>query len=355
MAKTTRVGKSLIEIQKELGTEDQCLGFLETLRWPEGVRCPRCESDRIKRYEVAESFRRVTNATTGEAEEKKVPARKLYQCMDMKCGYQFSAMAGTIFNDSHLPLQKWMLAVAIMCNAKKGVSAKQLQRDLGTSYKTAWYLNHRIREAMILGNFTDEKMNGTVEADETYIGGKYDKRLKRAKYDKPAVFGVKERETGRVHARHISNANRFLIGEQIDQAVGPQAHFMTDESRLYGNLQNRGFQHEIVIHSDKEWVRGDVHTQGIDGFWGLVKRGIIGSFHQVSIKHLDRYIQEFSYRFNGRENQELFTLTVAALALGIPLPYDKLAGPKATRIVRNRKGLNGAQKPMPEADPLMPF
>ena len=109
-------------------------------------------------------------------------------------------MSGTIFNDSHLPLQKWMLAVAIMCNAKKGVSAKQLQRDLAVSYKTAWYLSHRIREAMMLGTWSDEKMDGTVEMDETYIGGKYDRRLKRARWDKPAVFGVLERGTPEKHS-----------------------------------------------------------------------------------------------------------------------------------------------------------
>ena len=353
MGKTTRYGKSLIEIQEELGTEDQCLAFLEALRWPDGVRCVRCGSDKIKRYEVKESFRNVVNAA-GEPDTKIVPARKLYQCMG-ECGHQFSATAGTIFNDSHLPLKKWMLATAIMCNAKKGISAKQLQRDLGTSYKTAWYLNHRIREAMILGNFTDEKMSGTVEADETYVGGKYDKRLKRAKYDKPAVFGMKERETGKVYARHLPAANQWGIGQHMDEMLTPEAKIRTDESRLYANLTRKGFDHEIVIHSDKEWVRGDVHTQGIDGFWGLFKRGVIGSFHQVSIKHLDRYVQEFSYRFNGREKEGLFVLTVAALVLGIPLPYDKLAGPAETRMVRNKKGLNGAQKPMPPTDPDMPF
>jgi hypothetical protein len=137
-----------------------------------------------------------------------------------------------------------MLAVAIMCNAKKGLSAKQLQRDLETSYKTAWFLSHRIREAMMLGNWTDEKMTGTVEADETYIGGKYDKRRKRAKYDKPAVFGMIERETGRIHAKHLSlgTANHWQIGREIDTAATKDAHMMTDESRLYQNLKRRGFQ-----------------------------------------------------------------------------------------------------------------
>ena len=198
MAKTTRVGKSLIAIQKELGTEEQCLAFLEALRWPDGVRCVTCDGERISKFSTKESTRQRKNEKTGEVEIKTVPARHLYQCLNSECGHQFTATAGTIFNDSHLPLEKWMLAVAIMCNAKKGVSAKQLQRDLEVSYKTAWYLSHRIREAMALGNFTDEKMSGTVEADETYIGGRYDKRRARAKWDKAAVFGMVERETGRV-------------------------------------------------------------------------------------------------------------------------------------------------------------
>jgi hypothetical protein len=341
MAKTTRTGKSLIEIQKELGTEEQCIAFLESLRWPGGVRCVKCDGNKLSKFTTKEGIRKRVNKAGVEVQSV-VPSRHLYECLNAECGHQFSATVGTIFNDSHLPLQKWMMATAIMCNAKKGVSAKQLQRDLGVSYKTAWYLAQRIREAMMLGNWTDEKMTGTVEADETYIGGKYDKRGKRQRWDKEAVFGMIERETGRVHAQHMtgkSNMNRWQIGNVIDAHATQAAHFMTDESRYYANLKNRGFNHDVVIHPDKEWVRGDVHTQSIDGFWGLLKRGVIGTFHQLSIKHLDRYIQEFCFRWNNRENQELFALTMAALVLGIPLPYAKLIG--EDRLVRNRKGLNG--------------
>jgi hypothetical protein len=340
MAKTTRVGKSLIQIQQELGTEEQCLAFLEALRWPDGVRCLECGGDRVAKYvAVGREKRDSEGILTGE----RGPDRYVYQCLAKECKHQFSAETGTIFNDSHLPLQKWMFAVAIMCNAKKGVSAKQLQRDLAVSYKTAWYLSHRIREAMILRNWTDEKMTGTVEMDETYVGGKFDKRRKRARWDKPAVFGIIERGTADKHstvrATHIpGEVNQWKLGREIDATVDPTAQMMTDESPLYANLKRRGFDHEIVIHTNKEWVRGEVHTQSIDGFWGLLKRGIIGSFHQVSVKHLDRYIQEFSYRWNGRENQELFAVTVACLVLGIPLPYKKLAG--KDRMVRNKKGVN---------------
>jgi DNA-directed RNA polymerase subunit RPC12/RpoP len=158
MAKNTRVGKSLIAVQEELGTEERCLAFLETLRWPDGIRCVECDHDKVSKFTTKEGTRERVNRK-GEKVISKVPARHLYQCL--KCSAQFTARVGTIFNDSHLPLQKWMQAVAIMCNAKKGVSARQLWRDLGTSYKTAWYLAHRIREAMMLGNFNDQKMEGT--------------------------------------------------------------------------------------------------------------------------------------------------------------------------------------------------
>ena len=334
MAKTTRVGKSLIAIKQELGTEEQCLAFLENLRWPDGVRCLFCNSPRISKYiSLGREKRDEMGALTG----KRGPDRHIYHCAE--CKEQFTAMCGTIFNDSHLPLQKWMLAVAIMCNAKKGVFAKQLQRDLEVSYKTAWYLSHRIREGMILNNAADDRqMTGAVEADETYVGGKYDRRLKRAKYDKPAVFGMLERETGRVVAKHIPVANQWQIGQEMDAKVIKDAQVMTDESRLYLNLTRKGFEHDIVIHSDKQWVKGNVHTQGIDGFWGLLKRGVIGTFHQISVKHLDRYVQEFSYRWNGRENQEMFVITVACLVLGTPLPYAKLVGEKP--MIRNKTGKN---------------
>lgn len=175
MRETTRVGNSVIEIQRELGTEEQCLAFLEAIRWPEGVRCLKCGGDKISRF-VTNEGKRWRKDKNAEIVPVHIPARHLYQCLNSECKHQFSATAGTIFNDTHLPLQKWMYAVAIMCNAKKGVSAKQLQRDLAVSYKTAWYLEHRIREAMTLGNWSDQKMTGTLEADETYIGGKYDKR-----------------------------------------------------------------------------------------------------------------------------------------------------------------------------------
>ena len=152
-----------------------------------------------------------------------------------------------------------------------------------------------------------------------------------------------ERETGRVHAARRQNSNQWQIGQHIDAMATPEAHMMTDESRLYKNLERHGFQHEILIRSDKEWVRGEVHTQSIDGFWSLVKPGVVGSFHQMSVKGLERYIREFSYRFNNRRNQELFTITVACLVLGIPRPYARLVGDNP--IIHNKKGINQFTQP----------
>lgn len=318
MAKTRRVGPSLIQTAKDFPSEQVCHDYVEAARWPNGVRCLQCGADKISKFTVKGKTR-----IDKKGNVKQGPDRYMYQCLEKTCKYQFAATTGTLFSDTHLPLGIWMQAIALMCTAKKGVSALQMQKHMGIAYRTAWYLNHRIRKAMddgIEGLFT-----GTVECDETYVGGKYDRRRKREKWDKPAVFGMIERETGRVSAKHIpTTPNRYLIGKEIDAVVAPEAKMMTDESKLYANLTKRGFKHEIVIHSGKEWVRGDCHTQGIDGFWSLLKRGIIGSFHQVSVKHLNRYISEFQFRFNNRENQELFAAVITGLVIKAGLPYKVL-------------------------------
>lgn len=325
VGKTHRVGKSIIEVAKVFATEEACHNYLEAARWPKGIRCPQCGSDKISKFTL-KGHAYISKQGPMKGKTVTSPDRFLYQCMEQTCKFQFTATVGTLFNDTHLPLNKWFMAVAIMCNAKKGASAKQIERDLGVSYKTAWYLCHRIRKAMDEG--IDGLFTGTVEMDETYIGGKFDKRRKRAKYDKEPVFGMIERETGRVHAKHIPMpANRWAITRVMDAVVAPEAKMMTDESNLYANLTKRGFKHEIVVHSSKEWIRGDCHTQGIDGFWSLLKRGIIGSFHQVSIKHLDRYITEFQFRFNSREDQEIFAAVILNLLIKGCLPYKVLTGP----------------------------
>jgi transposase-like protein len=213
-----------------------------------------------------------------------------------------------------------------MVNAKKGLSAKQLQRDLKMAYKTAWYLSHRIRKAMGLLEMADEApLTGVVEADETYMGSKkYDKRRKRARWDKEPVFGIVERD-GRAKTFHVPQINRHhIITKMQDNISVDTSAVYTDDSRMYDRMPANVQRHEIVNHSAKEWVRGDVHTGTIDGYWGLLKRGVIGSFHQISVKHLHRYLSEFQFRWNNRKSQEIFALVIAALVTGTPFPYEEL-------------------------------
>jgi DNA-directed RNA polymerase subunit RPC12/RpoP len=230
---------NLIDVTRQFGTSEACNDFRESMRWPDGVECVHCASKRVTKYVKKASTRQRLNTKTGERETNAVPARILYVCLD--CKKQSSIGEGTVFNDTHLSLDKWFLAVALMVNAKKGITL-QLWRDVRMARKTAWSLNHRIRKAVRLVEAVDEeKLAGAVEADRTYVGGKYDARL----YSTVAAC--------------IKSHN-----------------------------------HETVAHHAKEWVRGDVHTGTIDGYWGLLKRGIIGSLHQVSIKHLHRYLSESS-------------------------------------------------------------
>jgi transposase-like protein len=295
---------SLIDVTAEFSTDDKCLDYLERLRWPSGVGCIKCGSLKVSRI-------------TRESKTKN-KRNRIYQCLEKECGHQFSVTAGTIFHDSHLPLKKWFLAIALVCDAKKGLSACQMQRHLKVNYRTAWYLCHRIREAMkqptgILG--------GTVEVDETYIGGRYDKRRKRAPYEKTPVIGLIERK-GQVQAYKIPVASKKVLVGIVKDRVAPDATVYTDEKPAYKSVPQK---HATVNHIALEYARGDVHTNTIENFWSLLKRGIIGSYHKVSIKHLDRYLAEFTYRHNRRDQQEqLFAQTTKNLLNGKNLPYKRL-------------------------------
>jgi len=185
---------NLTDVAKRFGTPESCNDFLESMRWPEGVRCVSCDSANVSKYTKQSGTRTRLNAKTGEREAKPVPARILYFCRD--CKRQFSVTEGTIFNDTHLDLDKWFMAAALMVNAKKGLSALQLKRDLKVAYKTAWYLSHRIRKAMGFIEAADvEPLTGTVEIDETYmVSEKYGERRKRQRWSKAPVFGMVERD-----------------------------------------------------------------------------------------------------------------------------------------------------------------
>ncbi len=279
---------NLIDVNKDFATDEKCLAYLEKMRWPDGVRCITCGANKISR--VTRESKSKNKRTT------------FYQCLEKTCKQQFSPTAGTIFHDSHLPLHKWFMALALMVDAKKGMSALQLQRHLKIgSYRTAWYLFHRIRKAM--EDNSGFLLTGTVEVDETYIGGRYDKRRKRGRYEKTPVAGLVERG-GKVRTMKIPTASKdILVGVVMDN-VDRKAKLMTDESRSYKTLGTI-YEHKTVQHIALEYVRGNVHTNTIEGYWSLLKRGLIGSFHQVSVKHLDRYLSEFEYRYNNRKETDL--------------------------------------------------
>jgi transposase-like protein len=317
---------NLIDVAKQFATPEACNDFLESMRWPDGVRCVNCDRAKVSKYVKQAGTRTRKNPKTGALETKAVPARILYICLD--CKKQFSVTEGTIFNDTHLSLEKWYMATALMVNAKKGVSAKQLQRDLGTAYKTAWYLSHRIRKAMGLIELAEaEPLTGTVEADETYMGSKkYDKRRKRARWDKEPVFGVVA-HGGKARTYRMPEVTLKGVVEKIKDNVSINADAIyTDESSFCGTVPGciKNHNHQKVNHKANEWVRGDVHTGTIDGYWGLLKRGVIGTHHQISVKHLNRYLSEFQFKWNHRKAQDIFVLVIAALVIGSSLPYKAL-------------------------------
>jgi transposase-like protein len=288
---------NLINLIENYGDEKRCRQHLAALRWADGVKCPRCGSDKISH----------------------IKARDQYDCD--QCRYQFSVTAGSIFHDSHLPLWKWFLAVYLMTESKKGISANQLSRSLKISYKTAWYLCHRIRKAMVeIG--IQPQLTGTVEVDETYVGGKYDKRRKRGPWDKQPVIGLLQRN-GKFEAKTIPNTGRRTLVGIVNDRVDKKATIMTDELKAYTSLR-KTFNHQSVRHSAEEWSRGDVHTNGVESAWSLFKRSLVGAYHQISVKHMDAYLDEFEWRFNNRENEYLFRDTLIKLLNSPKIEFKKL-------------------------------
>jgi transposase-like protein len=252
------------------------------------------------------------------------------------CGYQFSVTAGTIFHDSHLPLRKWFIAVLLICESKKGMSALQLKRTLGVAYKTAWYLCHRIREAV--KDADSSLLSGICEIDETFVGGKAKNMHKdvrarkihgRGGAGKAMVLGAIERG-GKVRLDAAVNRDRetlkaFIAAKLADETTA----IMTDDFPAYDGSGDHNTRHETVNHSAKEWVRGDVHTNNMENVWSLFKRSIIGSYHQISVKHLDRYLDELEFRFNNRDNPFLFRDTLLRLLASSNLEYNQLTKKKA--------------------------
>ena len=310
--KSPRHAMDLTTLMESFGSVDKCRTYLEQLRFTGGVKCTKCQSDKISRIYKRNQF--VCDA----------------------CKYQFSAMAGTIFHDTHLPLTKWFAAVYLMCESRKGISANQLSRTLKVSYKTAWYLCHRIRTAVETN--TEAKLSGTIEVDDSHIGGKSinmhsDVRKRRIhgnakRYGKTVALGALERN-GNVRLSKSATANREALHKFIRSTMGLDAErIITDEWNAYDGIDATGVKHEKVNHKAKEYVRGDVHTNGIENVWSLFKRSIVGSFHHISDKHLDRYLDELEHRFNNRNNPYLFRDTLLRLIASGNIEYKELTKKK---------------------------
>jgi transposase-like protein len=281
--------------------EERCRIVLEHLRWPEGIRCIRCESEKVSR----------------------IYDRDQYDCDS--CRYRFSVTSGTMMHDTHLSLRKWFVATFLMCESKKGISSLQLQRTLGVAYRTAWYLTHRIRAAM--GQNERPMLTGTVEADETWVGGKRKHVGSGYIENKVQVLGAIERGGDirlAVHGKgtraNTANLHAFLRSVVSDDAPA----IYTDENPGYRGIADEDTIHATVNHRDEEWVRGDVHTNTAESAWSLFKRSLVGSYHQLSVKHLDAYLGEFEWRFNNRENPFLFRDTLGSLMRAESMPYKEL-------------------------------
>lgn len=273
--------------------------YLESLRWPKGPECPHCGGvERISRIEAQ------TVQKPAKGKRSTVARPGLMFCGD--CRTQFSVTVGTVFERSKVPLHKWVLATHLLCSSKKGMSAHQLHRMLGITYKTAWFMAHRIREAMKSEGGMLGGGGKIVEADETYYGptkqrlrnGKF--RSTRGGHMKQKIFALVER-TGGVRAFHVPEVTGATLKPILQAQVARDTRLMTDSASHWTNMPEGTFQqHETVNHMLKEYVRGDVHTQTIESFFGLLKRGIIGTYHHVSSAHLQRYCEEFSFRHSHR-------------------------------------------------------
>jgi len=296
---------NLPQLIEQFRSEDKCREYLEDLRWPNGVYCPRC----------------------GDTSVSKIEKRHQWECNGKSCRYQFSVTAGTVFHDSHLPLWKWFLAIYLIGESKKGMSAKQLQRTLDVSYKTAWYLAHRIRSAM--EDDSPVPLQGIVEVDETWIGGVHRKTTKdpSGRSNKKLVLGAIARD-GEVRlvmkagkGRESKASYRKFVKDVVDDGA---EYIFTDSDYSWGDMTDWNTKHRKVDHSADEWVRGIVHTNTIESVWSLFKRSVVGTYHQLSAKHLPAYLDEMAFRFNNRDNPYLFRDTLLRMIAGETLPYAEL-------------------------------
>lgn len=256
--------------------ESAAIKHLESILWADGIICPKCGV--------------IGNAYELKGKTTRIGLRKCGACRS-----QFTVKVGTVFESSHIPLYKWLQATYLISSSKKGVSAHQLHRTLEITYKSAWFMLHRIREAMKDGS---GKLDGIVEVDETYAGGKATKRGRGA--GRPQVMALVERG-GRIKAMVNNDTIKSVVFEHVEKG----SHVMTDGYRTYKNLAAEGYTHSTVNHSEGKFVKGNAHTNTAEGFFGIFKRGIVGIYHHISAQHVDKYLTEFTFRWNRRMVNDL--------------------------------------------------
>jgi transposase-like protein len=272
--------KSIIQFQTHFNTEEKCREFLEQQRWGDDICCPFCASIKVKRIKDGKRF----------------------QCNEKGCRKQFSVTVGTVAENTKIPLTKWFLAMYILSNHSKGISSLQLASWLDITQKSAWHLNHRIRE--MLADNAPELLSGIVEIDETYVGGSIKNKPLRIRKqlnknsNKTMVLGAVERD-GKVKTKVIPETTIANIQAALPELVADGSHMVTDESAAYNKVKLT-HKHETITHRNGEYVRGHVHTNTIEGFWNILKKQINGIHHSVSPKHLQRYCNEAGYRYNNR-------------------------------------------------------
>jgi transposase-like protein len=293
----------LCELVDRFGNDQACRNYLEHLRWRNGVVCPKCQGTRVS----------------------SILKRDQYDCDS--CRYQFSVTAGTVFHDTHLPLTKWFLATYLLCQSKKGMSAHQLHRMLKINYRTAWYLCHRIRHAV--EQASEPKLDGICEVDETYVGGKkIGYGVYAGKKAKEVVIGIRERK-GPLRFFHAEDAKSGTLAKYIAENIsGDVEVIMTDDFSTYPSaLRKAGVpasKHRAIEHKDRIYVNGDIHTNTVESAFSLLKRGIMGTWHKVSAKHLAAYLDEMTWRFDNRKNPYLFRDTMLRLLASDNLEYKQL-------------------------------
>ncbi len=268
---------SLRQFKRIYGTHEACLEAIKKLRYPDEMDCPKC-----KKLSVFYP----------------VKGRTAYACKF--CGHQIYPLKGTIFEKSTTPLDYWFFAMYLMVQTRSGTSAKQLERMLGVTYKTAWRMFKQIR--MLMADTDNTPLTGVVEMDETFVGGKAKNRVKLWNADtdiKEVVFGAVQRG-GKAYLKHVPNTGKWTLLKQIKEHVSPEARVITDEYRSYTHLPRFGYKHEWVNHQER-YSRGDVYTQNIENVWSHFKRGITGVYRVVSKKYLQAYVDEYGWRYNNRQ------------------------------------------------------